>query len=348
MFEYAKREGRWQMIGDAFVADPVTAVLTDTRSGDHYAALNLGHFGTKLHRKTKGGAWHEIAVPKYPPIDGDEGPSLKQIWCLAAAGADQPGTIWAGTIPGGLFRSDDRGESWHLMTTLWNREERKAWMGGGYDEPGVHSICIHPDDSNRLLIAISCGGVWETRDGGETWSLEGKGLRAAFMPPERAFDPNIQDIHLAVRCQAHPDRLWGQHHNGIFYSRDGGANWTECEDVAPSSFGFAVAVHPRDPDKAWFVPGIKDERRIPPDARLVVTHTRDGGRSFETLSAGLPEEKAYDVVYRHALAIDDSGEILAFGSTTGNLWLSENGGARWQQLSGYLPPIYATSLDAAV
>ncbi|MEA2986010.1 MAG: hypothetical protein QOD94_2264, partial [Alphaproteobacteria bacterium] len=32
---------------------------------------------------------------------------------------------------------------------------------------------------------------------------------------------------------------------------------------------------------------------------------------------------------------------LAMGSTTGGLWISENGGERWQLLNPHLPPIYA-------
>jgi hypothetical protein len=45
-------------------------------------------------------------------------------------------------------------------------------------------------------------------------------------------------------------------------------------------------------------------------------------------------------VYRHALDIDSSGERLAFGSTTGSVWASENGGERWTAISHHLPPVY--------
>ena len=89
------------------------------------------------------------------------------------------------------------------------------------------------------------------------------------------------------------------------------------------------------------MPGVKDEKRIPCDGRLVVTRTRDGGRSFQTLTEGLPQVHAYDVVYRHALTIDDAGERLAFGSTTGGLWVSENQGDRWSCVTHTLPPVYA-------
>ena len=116
-------------------------------------------------------------------------------------------------------------------------------------------------------------------------------------------------------------------------------------DVAPSTFGFAVAAHPSDPDTAWFVPAQKDEKRIPVDGRVVVNRTCDAGRTFETLTAGLPQEHAYDLVFRHALDVDETGERLAFGSTTGSLWLSENAGDAWQALSSNLPPIHAVRFE---
>ena len=83
------------------------------------------------------------------------------------------------------------------------------------------------------------------------------------------------------------------------------------------------------------------------DGRVVVNRTRDGGETFETLTEGLPQSHAYDLVYRHALDVDETGDRLAFGSTTGSLWISENGGGSWQTLAAHLPPIYAVRFEKA-
>jgi hypothetical protein len=160
------------------------------------------------------------------------------------------------------------------------------------------------------------------------------------MPPELAGDPDIQDPHRVVQCGARPDVMWAQHHNGVFRTTDGARTWQEISTVAPSVFGFAVAVHPKNGDAAWFVPAIKDEKRIPVDGRIVVSRTRDGGRTFEVLRKGLPQEHAYDITFRHGLDIDETGDRLAFGSTTGSLWVSNDQGDTWEQVSGNLPPIY--------
>ncbi len=320
LLEYGLEGGEWVAGRMSFVGDPVTAVLRDSRDGSLYAALNLGHFGVKMHRSDNEGAtWRELPAPAFPAVpDAVDGPSVSLIWTLVAGGADQPGWLWAGTLPGGLFLSRDRGESWDLNDALWNHPRRTEWNGGGYDDPGIHSICVDPRDSKRLVLGVSSGGIWISTDAGQTWSLGGKGLRAAYMPPALALEPIAQDPHRLAQCPVAPDVIWCQHHNGIFHSADGGESFSEIEAATPSAFGFAVAVHPTDPDTAWFVPAVKDEFRYPVDQRLVVTVTRDGGKTFTVLDEGLPKQPSFDLIYRHALDVNVAGDRLAMGATTGN------------------------------
>lgn len=351
LFTFNRKGDAWQPHANAFLGVPVSAVHDDGET--IFAALNHGHFGDKLHRSDdRGKTWIEVAVPEYPelpegaepdkcPMRGIDIPwKLNMIWTLNRVGNE----LWAGTLPGGLFRSNDKGQTWSLVESLWNQPARKKWMGGGYDFPGIHSICPHADDPKRVAVGVSCGGVWQTEDGGASWRCDTKGIIARYMPPDLQDDPEIQDPHLLTRCAKQPDKLWVQHHNGIFRSADGGATWNEimADDVAaPSTFGFAVAVHPHDGDTAWFVPAQKDEMRIPVDAKFVVTRTRDGGKTMDVITKGLPDEPAYHIVYRHALAVDETGETLAMGSTTGGLWTSSDGGDSWQCATQHLPMVLA-------
>lgn len=351
LFEFAvgtNAKNAWSTNRSDFLGEPVTATLHDVRDGSLYAALNLGHFGVKLHRRDAGSAsWNEIAVPAYPPQPESANRQLPWklglIWTLAAGGADEPGVIWAGTTPGGLFRSRNRGETWELIRPLWDAPGREEWFGGGFDTPGIHSICVDPRDSRRVLVGISCGGVWVTRDGGDTWVLSAKGMRADYMPPEKAEEGAGQDPHRIAQCHAAPDTLWCQHHGGMWKSVNGGALWDEIKNVPVSNFGFAVASHPADADTAWFVPAVADQKRIPVDAALAVTRTRDGGKTFDVLRAGLPQAHCYDLVYRHGLEVANDGRTLIMGSTTGGLWGSSNAGDTWQTISTNMPPIYAVS-----
>jgi hypothetical protein len=343
LFELQRMGLAWRIARVSFLGEPVSMLLPPDADGRMLAALNLGHFGVKLHASDDAGAhWREVAVPTYPEQPKDNtGPDWKlvQIWALEAVG----GRVWAGTLPGGLFSSADFGERWQLCEALWQQPGRSEWFGGGYPCPGIHSICPHPGQGDELMVGISCGGVWRSSDAGASWALRARGMLAAYMPPEMADNANIQDPHRIVRCPAAPEVLWCQHHNGIWRSVDNGAQWQEIR--APlSSFGFAVAVHPQDPQTAWFVPAEADERRVPVAAALAVSRTRDGGHNFETLRSGLPQQDTYDLVYRHGLAVGHDGSTLLMGSTTGGLWTSFDGGDHWSVVSHNLPPIAAVRI----
>jgi hypothetical protein len=333
----------------------VNVVAVDRENNRVYASLDHGHFGTKFHRSDDGGEnWSEVGCPEYPeqPEGWVETPnpftgkvtqwSLESIWSIQPA---PNGVLWCGTIPGGLFKSIDLGDSWTMVRSLWDLEERRKWSGAGMDYAGIHSICVDPRDPDHITVGVSIGGVYATHNGGGTWEARCAGLRADYMPPEQAEDPEAQDPHLIAHCPADPDTIWTQHHNGVFVTRNGCDRWEEISDIDPSTFGFAVAVHPKDGDTAWLVPGVKDEVRYPVGGQLVVTRTRDGGKFWEKLTKGLPQVDAYDLVYRHALAVDETGERLMFGSTTGNLWVSGDGGDSWEQLFGTLPPVYCVEWE---
>lgn len=338
-------EGAWRQRGLAHPGVPVSAVLLDERTGSLWVGLDHGHWGAKLSRSRDGGqTWEEIAAPAYPEgseVKEGKPATLEYIWALAAGGPDQPGRLWAGTNPGGLFRSDDDGQSWTLVDALWNNPWRKGWFGGGRDTPGIHSIVLDPRDSRRIFIAVSCAGVFESQDDGQSWAVRNKGLRADFLP-----DPSSemgQDPHLIAACPAHPDVLWQQNHCGVFRSVDGGQLWTEIsQPEGPARFGFAVAAHPTNPEVAWLVPAVSDEVRNAIGGAMVVCKTEDGGRSWRELRRGLPQELCFDLVYRHGLDID--GDTLAFGSTTGNLFVSDDGGETWQAVTHHLPPVYVVKL----
>ena len=144
LFELRHRARCWHIEKVSFLAEPVTMLLPPDDQGLMLAALNLGHFGVKVHASPDAGvSWQEVAAPTDPeqPKDAPGVPwKLALVWWLESTG----GTVWAGTIPGGLFRSADFGKSWQLVGSLWQRPERLEWFGGGYDTPGIHSICPHP------------------------------------------------------------------------------------------------------------------------------------------------------------------------------------------------------------
>lgn len=348
LFVMGRSGSGWELRSHSHLGIPVSYADLDPRTGVLWACLDHGHWGAKLARSADlGETWEEAAAPTYP--EGEEvkdgvPATTEYLWVLQPGPADQPQRIYLGTNPGGLFVSDDGGESWALNRGLWDHPTRKEqWFGGGRDTPGVHSVIVDPRDSAHLHVGVSCGGVWESQDAGATWLSRNIGLRADFLPPD-AKDAVGHDPHCMVASATSPDRLWQQNHCGVFRSDDGAANWEYVghDGAGPVHFGFPIAVADDDPDTAWVVPGVSDEQRMAVDGILRVCRTTDGGRSWQDQREGLPGSLAYDVVFRHALA--QSGDALAFGSTTGNVFHSDNRGDSWERVGSHLPPIYSVRL----
>ncbi len=340
--------GIWAVQQTAFLGDPVVQTLVNPADGSWIASLALGHFGPKLHRSIdQGKTWEELTAPALPPkpeagpFKDDPTPwSVERVWALAGGGAAHPTRLWAATMPAAVFRSDDLGQSWRLSEGFWQDERRLQWMGGGNDHPAAHTLIVDPADSNHVVTAISCGGTWRTLDAGESWQLAGKGFNAEFMPPEMATEPNIQDPHRLSSCAAEPNVVWCQLHGGIYRSTDFAENFSRCsaiEDIG--DFGFAIQACPQSPKRAWVVPAVADAKRYAPDAAMCVARTDDGGQTWQVFRQGLPQEHAYDLIYRHGLAVTPDGQTLAMASTTGNLWISRDAGESWQHVSAHLAPV---------
>jgi photosystem II stability/assembly factor-like uncharacterized protein len=258
---------------------------------------------------------------------------------MAHGGHNHLSRLWIGTDPGGLFVSEDEGNSFQLVESLWKHPTRKeGWFGGGRDLPGIHSIVVDPRNEDHIHIGISCAGVFETTDAGKSWSICNKGLRADFLP-----DPATEvghDPHIVVAAPSNPDALWQQNHCGIFRTTDGARNWQEVsEPGGPARFGFAITVAEDNPDVAWVAPAHSDENRIAIKGSLCICRTDDGGKTWKQLRNGLPQENCFDIVYRHALVSD--GDTVAFGTTTGNLFFSSDRGEHWNVINNYLPMIHS-------
>lgn len=370
-FIVEKTHGQWTPRLSGHAGALVNFVARDPNSGTLWAALGHGHWGAKMSRSTDGGqSWQDATQIKYPKgarylgtaIPTEDSPELGKpqlrdatvlkLWCIAFGA---PGHVYVGTIPGGLFESKDDGETFDLNRPLWNHESRGGdlfagegtgvthWAGtpasdSGEFAAGIHSILVDPRNPDRVLVAVSTAGVIETTDGGKSWRGRNKGMTNDYLPnPEAEWG---HDAHAIELCAGDPDHVWQQNHAGVFYSADGAATWKKVSRPDQGvHFGFPVAADANDGKTAWLVPGKSDQERMAIDGSLFVARTRDGGESWEQLRDGLPQENAYDVVYRHALGYSEGR--LAFGSTTGNLYVSENEGDRWVAVAHNLPPIHS-------
>ena len=337
LFDVRHGNGTWRLDAPRLKGLPVPYAVRDAHAGRVWASLDHGHWGSKLARSDDdGGKFEENEPPKYPEATGE---SARYYWILQPGHATEEGTLWVGTEPGGLFVTRDGGKTWALNESLWALRTEHKWMGGGRDQAGIHSICPDPRDAKRMHVAVSCAGVLETQDGGETWTYRNDGVQNVI-EPEEGSEYGV-DPHFVTRCEAAPDVLWQQNHIGVFRSTDAGETWRTLTQKPLVDFGFAVAAHPLRAETAWIVPMESDARRMAIDGALVVMRTDDGGSSWSEQRDGLPQQDAWDFPFRHALDVSADGERLAFGTTSGNLFVSEDGGATWQALAHHLPTIYS-------
>ena len=342
LFTLHSGDGRQQfeLTGPSFAGEEVYATCVDSRSGSTrmYAGSVSNHWGPVLRRSDDLGAtWteDEKAALRFP--DGADA-SLARIWQLAPGPKDEPDVLYAGVEPAALFRSEDGGGSFSLVTGLWDHPHRTQWQPGG-GGLCLHTVLVHPDDPDRLLIAISAAGVYRSDDGGSSWRASNSGIVAGFLP-EGETQEFGQCVHKVARDAGDPDRLYLQHHGGIYRSDDGGDTWTAMTGIAGMDFGFPVVAHPTRPATAYLLPLESDEYRCTPDGHCIVWRTTDAGDTWDPLTTGLPQRDAHLTVLRDGFSTDGLDPAgLYIGTRTGEVYASTDDGDSWRLLAEHLPPV---------
>ena len=334
LFVVRREAGGWGIDGPQLPGHSVLHVVQcPDRPQELHAAARHSVWGAHLYRSADGGrTWSSLdQVPHHPP--GRHRTALNAIWGLAWS---PDGRLYAGIDPAGLFVSEDRGATWQDVTGLNEHETRSAW------EPSrglfaVHSICVGPAGTGRIVVAISAGGAYRSDDDGVTWAPANAGVRAENLPSR--YPVAGHNVH---RIVMHPatGRLYRQCYNGTYVSDDGGRQWTEITAGLPSDFGYAIACDPGDADRVFQVPESGADLRVTVDARLRVYRSHDGGRSWESASSGLPQEHAYVTVLREAMDTDTASPCgVYFGTSTGHLFASLDAADSWELVAAFLPRI---------
>jgi hypothetical protein len=331
------RQG-WQWDEPRFSFDEVYACAVDRRDGrtrllSGNASLWLG---AQVQRSDDLGAAWECTPNGGPTFPDGLDASVKHIWQLAPGVTE--GVVYAGVEPGAIFRSDDRGETFSLVRGLWDHPHRAEW-GEGFGGQAFHTILPHPTDPDSVVAAISTGGVYRTRDGGETWTACNEGLRAEFLPEGMQYPEFGQCVHKIARHPQRPARLYLQNHGGVYRSDDEGDSWHDIGAGLPSDFGFCVAVHPAEPDTIWVFPIGGGDHRFPPGGKARVWRSRDAGETWVELGEGLPD-RFYVAVVRDAMCTDDHERPgLYFGGRNGSVYASLDDGDSWAEIVRDLPDV---------
>jgi len=331
-FTLSGDEGKWEIKGPHFPGRSVYAMMLDRRAGRNriWAAAQSMHWGAELVFSDDGGATWDMSEEMRIKFPEDTETSLENIWQIAA-GADDD-TLYCGVAPAAVFESKDAGETWSLNRGLWDHPHRAQWAPG-FGGLAVHTIITDKDDPDSLKVAISTGGVYQSSDGGASWTVTNSGVKAYFLPDP--FPEFGQCVHKIVRHPSNKDTFFLQNHHGVYRSRDGATTWQEIEDGLPSNFGFGITA--TESGSVFIIPLEADAVRYTCEGKLRVYRSNDEGDSWEPLSDGLPQENAYEVILRDGLT--SVRDEVFFGTKNGKLFGSADNGDSWEMIQGSLPEI---------
>jgi hypothetical protein len=328
----------WRLRGPFCESWPVYHAVYDHDSGTIFAAAASEWHGSAVWRSPDlGETW---ALSSEGLTYGDGARKLSKASTLSAA----HGRLLVGVEAPGIFQSTDGGQTFSLLSTLAGQPGSEGWDDPANQPPGhlgISGLLDDPDDADRFWAIVQGIGLYETSDGGSSWTPRNRGLRADW---PREHEEVGFCVHKLVRSPVDGDRMFQQNHVGMHRSDDGGASWTEITEGLPTEFGFAAAVHPHDPDTFFVIPLDGGHGRTMPDGEAAVWRTNDAGSSWSRLTEGLPQHGAHVGVLRQGMTSDTHDEPgFYFGTSTGQVFGSTDGGESWDELAGYLPAISSVS-----
>ena len=340
----------WDVNGPHFLGSKVHHIILDHRNNRTLlASVNTRHKGATIFiSQDFGKTWEECHKPPEFPKDKINR-KVNHIFTIVPGHDEEPSSWYIGTSPQGLFKSNDNGKTWKSVNGFNKNPKWEDWTSktiDGYPKvPKLHSILINPIDRTHIYIGMSYGGIFESKDSGNTWHPLNEGIEADFLnktQPLYGHDPHSLIFH-----PYQPNRIYQQNHSGIYRIDRPKTKWTRIGDNMPSDIGdvgFPIIVHPSDPNTIWVFPidGNESWSRVSPDGQPALYCSQDGGATWFRQDIGLPMRNAWFTVLRKSLTVDYINQTgVYFGTTSGTLWMSDNEGNSWRQIAIHLPRIIA-------
>jgi photosystem II stability/assembly factor-like uncharacterized protein len=192
-------------------SDPQTiyAVMWEAREGPWENGVFRGP-GSGMFKSTDGGDTWRPLTAGLPTFEDD---GLSRIGITVAP--SEPARLFA-TVEsrrnGGLYRSDDAGESWYLI----NDDPRVTQRGSDFAE-----VKVHPKDPDIVFTGAIV--VWKSTDGGHTF----KAIRGA---------PGGDDYHRIWINPDHPEIMLVAADQGAIVTVNGGETWSSWYNQPTAQF----------------------------------------------------------------------------------------------------------------
>ena len=307
------------------------------------------------------------AAAEWVPVGPDGGDVV-----AVATDPGHPMRAWA--TSGGVFRTDDGGETWTPASAGLPSREVSTLAVGGVDAPWLYvatraGVAVSTDGAaswaattlraadvfmleaspvdGRLAIAVTGDGAYRTRDGGVTWSrmpFDAQSIRLVI--DQVVFDPHDPSIVYAVRpgrFNYSPGGCSTVAPDGVFRSTDGGETWQEADTgIAAVSGTSCCAIGCRPITTRAIRALVADPHRA--GALLVLTRAEHAAyRSTDGAATWTPIATDDTVATLDSVAFDPStpGRLFALRPVAGppygarEILRSDDGGDAWS----VLPPV---------
>ena len=346
-FIYYSDEKRrfWEVNGPYLLGSIVHHMVLDPRdSKTIMMAAQTKKHGPMIFKSTDFGMnW----IPVKSPPQFSKNKKLAHIYCIRPGNMKEPNVWYAGSSPQGLFKSEDFGDTWQEVTAFNNHPMKNKWCGkpskSTLKYQKIHSIMVHPNNSEHLIIGMASGGVFESIDQGKSWVELNNGLVNHNLVDSLGKDP-----HLVIQHPINPNILYQQNQGGIFKLNLENRIWEHIgSGIDIGDIGFSLCIHPEDPHVLWAFPmeGTDIWSRVCAGGQPAVYCTQDSGKTWFRQDIGFPMWHAWFTVLNKAMISDNFNSVgLYIGTTNGSIWHSDNEGGSWRQIVNHLPKIYALEI----
>jgi photosystem II stability/assembly factor-like uncharacterized protein len=258
---------RWERLDFSESGLQVWSILVHPRDGRR---LYAGTSPLGVFRSDDGGdSWRRL--PRAVQPERVKMPFACRVWRRAANPA-RPDTLWAAVEVGGVMRSDDGGETWadcsadlvklaelpHLKSRIVSDTEIEGMLD-------VHALGVSAAEPATVFLALRMG-LFRSSDGGRSWQDMEVGR---FSPLTYGRDIRVSphDPRTLFACLSPAAR---SQDGSMYRSGDLGQTWSRFDHgVKAESTMMGLALHPRDPDRAYCVSRTGQ-----------VFGTEDGGRGW--------------------------------------------------------------------
>jgi photosystem II stability/assembly factor-like uncharacterized protein len=322
VLERDDRDAPWELTGRTLENRHVGSLLFEPRSGKLFAGAHADG-GVWVSDDGDGRSWRPLG----------NGIDRPHIYCLSARYGDGV-TLFAGTSPAGLYRSDDLGESWTDVKGIRDVPDTDKWTFPPPPHiPHVKNVVFHPHRRDTIFVLVEQGALLKSVDDGASWTeLSG------YLKPE---DVAYRDMHRLLLHPDDPDIFFLATGEGLYRSDDGGATWSHPvrrgDRMGYPDFLFT------DPDDSetlymggsflnpsqWYKAGI---------AESTVLRSTDRGETWTEQAAGMPVPMvgAFEAMTLHSWP---GGMMLAVGTATGEVYVSEDRTRSWTRIDDNVTPV---------